>query len=159
MQQIKAIVKGPYEPEDNQVLWIDTSNPDEITGKVFEGGGWKSAAGAVEGLSNLVNKYVVEVDSSLIGRPLSADELQKLDNTPIALFYNDRSYVKVSATDAQESFIRNEVKNKYSTTSVGLETLYALYISEDPGDGMEVLALCYTNLAGETVYLLHNIAF
>ena len=41
MQQIKAIVKGPYEPEDNQVLWIDTSNPDKITEKVFEGGEWK----------------------------------------------------------------------------------------------------------------------
>lgn len=41
MQQIKAIVKGPYEPKDNQVLWIDTSDPDKIAEKVFEGGEWK----------------------------------------------------------------------------------------------------------------------
>lgn len=26
MQQIKNIVKGPYEPQDNTVIWIDTSN-------------------------------------------------------------------------------------------------------------------------------------
>lgn len=63
MQQIKAIVKGPYEPQDNQVLWIDTSNPDEIVEKVFEGGEWKMTQPTQQGRLEIKIRDLTELST------------------------------------------------------------------------------------------------
>lgn len=60
MQQVKNIVKGPYEPQDNTVMWIDTSNPDAPIAKVHSNGEWKAVSG-VDNLPTVLNEIVDKV--------------------------------------------------------------------------------------------------
>jgi len=64
MQQIKNIIKGPYEPQDNTVLWVDTGNPDAPVEKIFCNGQWTATSGSgtepVESTANKVTEITAE---------------------------------------------------------------------------------------------------
>lgn len=70
MKQIRTTIEGPYEPNDNGALWLDTSNPDAPILKAFTNGKWQATIGG---------EKVTEIDSD------STDE-----EIPSAKAVNDR---------------------------------------------------------------------
>lgn len=52
MQEIKTVIRSPYEPNDVHALWIDTSNIDSPIVKVHENGKWQGIGGDGGGSSS-----------------------------------------------------------------------------------------------------------
>ena len=52
----KKRVKSPTEPVDKDVIWIDTSNPDNVVWKVWTDGEWKVGPGGPQGLPGPAGK-------------------------------------------------------------------------------------------------------
>lgn len=47
MKQIDKIVKGIIEPQDTNVLWLDTRDVESPTLRAYEGGEWRKTTGEI----------------------------------------------------------------------------------------------------------------
>ena len=99
MQQVKNIVKGPYEPQDNTVIWIDTSNPDAPIAKVHSNGEWKAVSG-VDNLPTVLNEIVDSLAKQASSNPVDSIYLSPVD-TPNEDDTEEQAAVKLGLTIEQ----------------------------------------------------------